>query len=221
MRLRLSSRLLAVPVIQMSSRAHVSIASAASITPRVLSIQSHTVHGYVGNKAATFPLQCLGYDVDAINSISLSNHPDYAGGCKGKSLNPEDILAIIDGLNANSLLKYDLIITGYTRSVEIAVETATAVKKVLSANPQAIYILDPVLGDDGRFYVPSELTDFFKLNLLPLAEIITPNHFEVRIHSNSYRLFLLTSKFHSQKSLSHTILLIACQLAHWGDTNNN
>lgn len=26
-------------------------------TPRVLSIQSHVVHGYVGNKSATFPLQ--------------------------------------------------------------------------------------------------------------------------------------------------------------------
>jgi hypothetical protein len=26
-------------------------------TPRVLSIQSHVVHGYVGNKCAVFPLQ--------------------------------------------------------------------------------------------------------------------------------------------------------------------
>lgn len=31
---------------------------------RVLSIQSHVVFGYVGGKAAVFPLQCLGYDVD-------------------------------------------------------------------------------------------------------------------------------------------------------------
>lgn len=45
--------------------------------PRLLSIQSHTVHGYVGNKAATFPLQCLGFNVDAVNTITLSNHPAY------------------------------------------------------------------------------------------------------------------------------------------------
>lgn len=32
---------------------------------RVLSIQSHVVHGYVGGKAAIFPLQLLGFDVDA------------------------------------------------------------------------------------------------------------------------------------------------------------
>lgn len=41
---------------------------------RVLSIQSHVVWGYVGNKAATFPLQVLGYDVDAVNSVQFSNH---------------------------------------------------------------------------------------------------------------------------------------------------
>ena len=31
---------------------------------RVLSIQSHVVHGYVGGKAAVFPLQLMGFDVD-------------------------------------------------------------------------------------------------------------------------------------------------------------
>lgn len=34
---------------------------------RVLSIQSHVVHGYVGNKSAVFPLQLLGLDVDPVN----------------------------------------------------------------------------------------------------------------------------------------------------------
>lgn len=41
---------------------------------RVLSIQSHVVHGYVGNKAATFPLQLLGFEVDALNTVQFSNH---------------------------------------------------------------------------------------------------------------------------------------------------
>lgn len=39
---------------------------------RVLSIQSHVVSGYVGNKAAVFPLQLLGFDVDVINSVQFS-----------------------------------------------------------------------------------------------------------------------------------------------------
>ncbi|MCL7044606.1 hypothetical protein MKW94_005324, partial [Papaver nudicaule] len=43
-------------------------------TGRILSIQSHTVQGYVGNKSAVFPLQLLGFDVDPINSVQFSNH---------------------------------------------------------------------------------------------------------------------------------------------------
>ena len=39
---------------------------------RVLSIQSHVVSGYVGNKSATFPLQLLGFEVDGINSVQVS-----------------------------------------------------------------------------------------------------------------------------------------------------
>eukprot|EP01031_Cornospumella_fuschlensis_P028389 gene28389-34275_t len=57
--------------------------------PRVLSIQSHTVFGFVGNKAATFPLQTMGFNVDCINTVSLSNHPAYSAGCKGQALQPE------------------------------------------------------------------------------------------------------------------------------------
>ena len=39
---------------------------------RILSIQSHVVSGYVGNKSATFPLQLLGFEVDAINSVQVN-----------------------------------------------------------------------------------------------------------------------------------------------------
>jgi pyridoxine kinase len=39
---------------------------------RVLSIQSHVAYGYVGGKAATFPLQLLGYDVDV--SVIFASH---------------------------------------------------------------------------------------------------------------------------------------------------
>jgi hypothetical protein len=41
---------------------------------RVLSIQSHVVSGYVGNRCAVFPLQLLGFDVDFVNTVNFSNH---------------------------------------------------------------------------------------------------------------------------------------------------
>ncbi|CAI5983391.1 unnamed protein product, partial [Closterium sp. NIES-65] len=64
---------------------------------RVLSIQSHTVQGYVGNKAAVFPLQLLGFDVDPINSVQLSNHTGYPT-WKGQILDGEQLWALIEGL---------------------------------------------------------------------------------------------------------------------------
>jgi pyridoxine kinase len=86
-------------------------------TPRTLSIQSHISHGFVGNKAATFPLQTIGFDVDCINTVSLSNHPDYADKCKGHSLQSTELKNIIDGLDSNNLLNYQTMITGYTSKV--------------------------------------------------------------------------------------------------------
>ncbi|OJT13503.1 Pyridoxal kinase [Trametes pubescens] len=46
----------------------------AKVKGRILSIQSHVTYGYVGGKAAVFPLQCLGYDVDVVNTVNFSNH---------------------------------------------------------------------------------------------------------------------------------------------------
>ena len=99
-------------------------------TPRVLSIQSHTTHGYVGNKAATFPLQTMGFDVDCINSVSLSNHPAYPGGCKGVSLDPKDLTSFVDGLHNNNLLDYDVLVTGYNRSPDLLSAVETSIKKI-------------------------------------------------------------------------------------------
>ena len=154
-----------------------------SRTPRVLSIQSHTVHGFVGNKAATFPLQSMGFDVDCINTVSLSNHPAYSKGCKGQSLDADTFSSMIDGLDVNDLLNYDIVITGYTRSSQHLETTRQAIERIRQINPNAIYLCDPVLGDHGSYYVPPELMEEYKQKLLPLSTMITPNFFECEVLS--------------------------------------
>lgn len=78
---------------------------------RVLSIQSHVVFGYVGNKCCVFPLQLFGFDVDAINSVQFSNHTNYP--CvKGSVLNGNELLSLMEGLETNNLLDYNYVITG-------------------------------------------------------------------------------------------------------------
>eukprot|EP01052_Picozoa_sp_SAG31_P047182 SAG31_NODE_9331_length_1295_cov_1.971572_1_plen_104_part_00 len=54
---------------------------------RVLTIQSHVVHGHVGNKCAVFPLQLLGYEVDPVNTVQFSNHLGYPAGVAGDVCN--------------------------------------------------------------------------------------------------------------------------------------
>ena len=87
--------------------------------PRVLSIQSHTVHGYVGNKSAVFPLQLLGFEVDFINSVQFSNHTGYANGWTGEVLDGGQLTALADGLARNGLPPgggYAYVLTGYIGS---------------------------------------------------------------------------------------------------------
>ncbi len=152
-----------------------------STLPRVLSIQSTVSHGYVGNKAATFPLQCMGFNVDGINTVSLSNHPNYSNGFKGQFLSADELRSTVEGLNDNNLLNHDIVMNGYTRNIDVLLAIKETVAKVQSNNPNAIYVCDPVLGDNDQFYVPEELLDVYKTQLIPIAHVITPNYFEVEV----------------------------------------
>ncbi|KAJ8761323.1 hypothetical protein K2173_001379 [Erythroxylum novogranatense] len=148
-----------------------------SETGRVLSIQSHTVQGYVGNKSAVFPLQLLGYDVDPINSVQFSNHTGYPT-FKGQVLNGKQLWDLIEGLEANELLFYTHLLTGYIGSESFLSNVLEVVRKLRSINPKLIYVCDPVLGDEGKLYVPPELVSVYREKVVPVASMLTPNQFE-------------------------------------------
>lgn len=149
---------------------------------RVLSIQSHVVHGYVGNKSAVFPLQVLGFEVDNINSVQFSNHTGYANGFKGQVLNESELAELFSGLKANDLHgQYTHLLTGYVGNINFLAEIANILKTLRSVNPNLIYVCDPVMGDDGVMYVPKELLPVYRDTIVPLADIVTPNQFEVEL----------------------------------------
>ncbi|QRW02447.1 thiamine biosynthesis protein [Ceratobasidium sp. AG-Ba] len=149
-------------------------------TKRVLSIQSHVVHGYVGNKAATFPLQLLGWDVDAINTVQFSNHAGYRshGGSKTDKTQLQDIFSILE---KNEFHHTNALLTGYVPGAEGLSAVADFAARLRTANPDLIFLLDPVMGDDGRMYVADDVLPIYRDRLLPLATIITPNWFEVEL----------------------------------------
>jgi len=130
---------------------------------RVLSIQSHVVHGYVGNKSATFPLQLLGFDVDPINSVHFSNHTAYPGGFKGDVLKGDQLLTLLEALKTNKLTRYSHVLTGYIGAVDFLQAVVKVVRDIRAANPgkKVPYYCDPVLGDNGKCYVPPALIDVY------------------------------------------------------------
>ncbi|XP_044940306.1 pyridoxal kinase [Mustela lutreola] len=161
---------------------------------RVLSIQSHVVRGYVGNRAATFPLQVLGFEVDALNSVQFSNHTGYAH-WKGQVLNSDELHELYEGLQLNGVNKYDYVLTGYTRDKSFLASVVDIVRELKKQNSKLVYVCDPVMGDEwngqGSMYVPEDLLPVYKEKVVPLADIITPNQFEAELLSGR--------KIHSQE----------------------
>jgi len=149
---------------------------------RVLSIQSHVVCGYVGNRAATFPLQVLGCEVECINSVQLSNHTQYRY-FQGQVLHCDELKHIFEGLKLNNIHHYSHLLTGYCGSPSFLEEVSNVLKELKKVNPSLVFVCDPVMGDNGRFYVPKDLLPIYQKELLPLADIITPNQFEAELLS--------------------------------------
>ncbi|XP_064405069.1 pyridoxal kinase-like [Halichondria panicea] len=151
-------------------------------TKRVLSIQSHVSRGYVGNCAATFPLQILGYDVDTIHSVQFSNHTGYKV-FKGQVLDSANLADIIDGLRSNNLLNYSHLLTGYVGAKSFLEQVHSLVLELKANNKDMMFVCDPVMGDNGKWYVPQELLPVYRDQLIPLADVITPNKFEAELLS--------------------------------------
>ena len=146
----------------------------------ILSIQSHVVYGYVGNKAATYPLQNMGFDVWPIHTVQFSNHTGY-GKWQGEIFSGNVIENVVEGIfDIGKDQKCKAVISGYMGSRDICESVLRVVKKLKARCPNIIYLCDPVIGNKNCFVKP-EVLDFFKTNLV--ADIITPNQFEAEILS--------------------------------------
>jgi pyridoxine kinase len=145
-----------------------------SPTKTILSIQSHVAYGYVGNRAAVFPLQRMGYDVIAINTVQFSNHTGY-GEWRGDVFSPDHIQDILEGIDKRGV-KIDALLTGYLGDAAIGQTILNAIDHFNIP----LWLCDPVMGDVGRgFFVHKDIPDFFKEKAARRAAIMKPNQFEL------------------------------------------
>lgn len=150
------------------------------MTKTILSIQSSVAYGHVGNSAATFPLMRLGVRVWPVLTVHFSNHTGY-GAWRGPLLAATDIAEVIAGIDDRGVLnQVDAVLSGYQGAEAVGAEILKAVDQVKGLNPAAVYCCDPVIGDVGRgIYVREGIPEFMRDQVVPHAQIVTPNHFEL------------------------------------------
>lgn len=146
----------------------------------ILSIQSWVSYGHVGNAAALFPLQRLGFETWAVHTVQFSNHTGY-GHWRGTVFPPDHVAGLLEGIaERGALARCRAVLTGYMGDAALGEIVLDTVARVRAANPQALWLCDPVMGDVGDgFYVRPGLPEFFRDRAVPAADIITPNQFEL------------------------------------------
>lgn len=147
---------------------------------KILSIQSSVAYGHVGNSAAVFPLQRLGHEVWPVLTVHFSNHTGY-GAWRGPLLAPDDVREVIAGIEDRGVLgQADAVLSGYQGDPAVGGIILDTVAKVKELNPDAVYCCDPVMGDVGRgMFVRPGIPEFMRDTVVPKADIVTPNHFEL------------------------------------------
>jgi pyridoxine kinase len=148
--------------------------------PTVLSVQSWVACGNVGNTAALFPLQRLGCETWSLNTVVFSNHTGYER-WRGDTVPASQIATLFEGIaELGVLARCDAVLSGYLGEAETGPVLLDIVSRVKEANPRALFCCDPVMGDVGLgYYVRAGIPEFFRDHALALADVITPNRFEL------------------------------------------
>ncbi len=146
----------------------------------VIVISSHVVRGSVGNRAAVFALEVLGHPVWALPTIVLPWHPGHGPATRLRFPDDDFESAIDDLIRSPWFGEVSAILTGYFGSPRQPAAVARLVKAARERNPQLTYVCDPVMGDLGGLYIPVETATAIRDHLIPIADIATPNRYELQ-----------------------------------------
>jgi pyridoxine kinase len=145
----------------------------------VIVVSSHVARGSVGNRAAVFALETLGFPVWAVPTVVLPWHPGHGRATRIVPL-PEQFAALMADLErAPWLGEVGAVLSGYLGDSGQAEAVASLVGAVKARAPGALYVCDPVMGDSGGLYVPEAVAVAIRDRLMPLADIATPNRYEL------------------------------------------
>lgn len=187
---------------------------------KILSIQSKLVYGYVGSNIAELAVQLHGLDIIAFPTVYLAAHtghqPSYGMRVDQKLF--DDLIKGIKSLDVLASVAH--IITGYIGSEGIIESSHRFIKEIKEAYPEKLFICDPVMGDNDGLYIDEQLANAIVTKLLPLCDIMTPNHFEFE--------YIVGKKTRTKKAIAEAIanhpilkekivIITSCQLPNIAD----
>jgi len=146
---------------------------------RVLILSSHVAASRVGGRVAVSALEARGIETVFCPTVLLGRHPGH-GAPGGGAVTAEQFGSMLEGVAAQGLFaEFDAVLTGYFASAEQVAIAAAAIEEIRKASPHPLIVVDPIIGDDGALYVPEDVAAAIRDQLLPLADLITPNAFEL------------------------------------------
>ncbi|WP_439634613.1 PfkB family carbohydrate kinase [Glycocaulis sp.] len=151
----------------------------------VIILSSLVAGSRVGGGVSAAVLTGAGYTPEHVPTVIFGRHPGL--GAPGGGAVPDTVFAgALDGLLAHGAhIRSSAILTGYFASAEQVRAAAAFIETAKAANPGIFVLVDPICGDGvadgtaGGLYVKRETAEAIAARLVPLADLITPNAFEL------------------------------------------
>jgi len=148
--------------------------------PQALILSSYVAASRIGGSAQVLALAALGVDPVLVPTVLFGASP--ARGGRGRAVDAALFADLLAGAESQGVLfGCDLILTGHFSAPDQVVMAAGAIAQARVNGASPLVVVDPVLGDDPRgLYVTPEVAEAVAKLLVPLADWITPNAWELR-----------------------------------------
>ncbi len=185
--------------------------------PLALLISSHVAASTVGGGVSGLVLNASGIATMLVPTVLYGRQPGL-GEPGGAAVGQDVFQSIIGGIAANGAFEQtDLVLTGYFASpgqVSVAAATIDQVRQATrpeaetpSGLPRPWVVVDPVIGDaPGGLYVAPQIATAIRDHLLPRADLVAPNTFELG-HLTGRALTDLASMLRAARALEHPVLV--------------